>query len=120
VAWDEGTDSQNDGGPLAGRAGFVRAKRRDGNHKTIGDYLRAQGWSVLDIADHGDGVPDYAVSKPRFAALVEVKDPEQPPSKRKLTEKEQKVKDDWQGPYVIAETGEQAHADLCVAMLGVQ
>jgi hypothetical protein len=95
----------------------MRAKRRDANHKTVGDYLRAQGWSVLDLADHGDGVPDYAVSKPLFAALVEVKDPAQPPSKRELTPKEQKVRDDWQGPYIIALTGEQAHEDLCIAYI---
>ena len=95
----------------------MRAKRRDANHRTVGDYLRAQGWSVLDLADHGEGVTDYVVSKPSFAALVEVKDPAQPPSKRKLTEAEQKVKDDWQGPYIIALTGEQAHEDLCMEML---
>jgi hypothetical protein len=89
-----------------------RAARRDANHRTVGDYLRALGWSVLDLADAGDGVPDYAVGKPGFAALVEVKDGAKPPSARKLTEKEQRVRDDWQGPYVIALDGPDAATQL--------
>ncbi len=95
-----------------------RAARRDANHKDVGDYLRALGWSVLDLADMGDGCPDYAVSMPQFAALVEVKDGAKPPSARKLTEKEQKVKDGWQGPYVIALSGEDAAAQLVMLWKG--
>jgi hypothetical protein len=85
-----------------------RAARRDANHQEIGDYLRGLGWSVLDLADAGDGVPDYAVSLGTFSALVEVKDGSKPPSARKLTEKEQKVKDGWQGAYIIALDPEDA------------
>jgi hypothetical protein len=89
-----------------------RAARRDANHVEVGDFLRAHGWSVLDLADCGDGVPDYAVSKEKFAALVEVKDGSLSPSKRQLTPKEQQVKDGWQGPYVIALDPEDALAKL--------
>lgn len=95
-----------------------RAARRDANHKDVGDYLRNLGWSVLDLADAGDGVPDYAVGKPGFAALIEVKDGSKPPSARKLTEKEQKVRDGWQGPYVIALDGPDAEAQLLCLMNG--
>jgi hypothetical protein len=94
-----------------------RAARRDANHQSVGDYLRKLGWSVLDLADCGDGVPDYAVGRPGFAALVEVKR-EGPPSARKLTEKEQKVKDAWDGPYVIAQSGEEAAAQLVLLWKG--
>jgi hypothetical protein len=94
-----------------------RAARRDANHQSVGDYLRALGWSVLDIADAGDGVPDYAVGKPGFAALVEVKDGTKPPSARKLTEKEQRVKDNWEGPYVLALSGEDAAAQLATLLI---
>lgn len=90
----------------------MRAKRRDANHREVGDYLREKGWSVLDLADLGDGCPDLAVGAPSFAALVEVKDGAKPASKRKLTEKEQKVKDAWEGPYIIALSGEDAHQQL--------
>ena len=96
----------------------MRAKRRDSNHVQVGDYLRALGWSVLDIADNGDGCPDYAVSKPNFAALVEVKDGSKPPSARKLTPKQQQVKDNWQGPYVLALSGEDAAVQLLCLLNG--
>jgi Holliday junction resolvase len=94
----------------------VYAKRRDANHRDVGDALRKLGWSVLDIADHGDGIPDYIVSRKRFVALVEVKDGTKPPSARKLTPAEQKVKDSWQGPYIIALSVEDAIAKLAIAM----
>jgi hypothetical protein len=95
-----------------------RAARRDANHQEVGDYLRDLGWSVLDLADCGDGVPDYAVAKDGFAALVEVKDGSKVPSARKLTEKEQKVKDGWQGPYIVALSGEDAAVKLVLAWRG--
>ena len=94
-----------------------RAAKRDANHKDIGDYLRSLGWSVLDLADHGDGVPDYAVSKDGYAALVEVKRVG-PPSARKLTPDEQRVRDRWQGGYVIAQSGPEAAAELLILMRG--
>lgn len=93
-----------------------RAARRDANHVEVGDFLRNLGWSVLDLADAGDGVPDYAVSKGRFAALVEVKDGNKVPSKQRLTPKEQRVKDNWQGPYIVALSGEDAIVKLAEAM----
>ena len=96
----------------------MRAKRRDSNHVEMGDYLRALGWSVLDLASLGDGCLDYAVSKPVFAALLEVKDGSKRPSARKLTPKEQQVKDNWQGPYVIALSGEDAAAQLVMLWKG--
>lgn len=94
-----------------------RAAKRDATHQSIGDYLRGLGWSVLDLADHGDGVPDYAVGRPGFAALVECK-PVGPASARKLTEKEQKVKDNWDGPYVVAQSGEEAAVQLLMLWKG--
>lgn len=95
-----------------------RAARRDANHRSVIEYLRDLGWSVLDIADAGDGVPDLAVSRGNFACLVEIKDGAKPKSKRALTPKEQQVKDGWQGPYVIALDGEDAAAQLLCLMRG--
>lgn len=83
----------------------------------MGDFLRTNGWSVLDIASAGDGRPDYVVGKPRFAALVEVKDGSKPPSARQLTPKEAKVQAEWEGPYVIALSGEDAVTKLNAAMV---
>lgn len=98
----------------------MRGFKKDGNHKSVGDHLRALGWSVLDLAQYGMSI-DYAVSRrdgdDSFCALVEVKPPG-PPSARKLTEKEQKIKDDWQGGYVIAQSGEEAAAELLMLWRG--
>jgi hypothetical protein len=104
----------------------MRAKRRDANHKSVLDFLRDQGWSVLDLADHGDGVPDAVcsranVNRPGYTtALLEIKDGSKPPSARKLTPKEQAVKDAWQGHYIVALDPFQAAADLYIAWKGIE
>ena len=94
-----------------------RAARRDANHRDVGDHLRGLGWSVLDLADAGEGVPDYAVAKDGWAALLEVKDCNKPPSARRLTPKEQAVKDSWDGPYIVALDPLDAIAQLALALL---
>lgn len=95
-----------------------RAARKDANHQSVGDYLRNLGWSVLDLSHAGEGVPDYAVSKDRFAALLEVKDGNKAPSERKLTPAQEKVRENWQGHYVIALSGEDAAVQLLCLMRG--
>lgn len=62
-------------------------------------------------------MPDLAVSRGSFVALIEVKDGSLPPSARKLTPKEQAVKDNWQGPYIVALSGEDALAQLAELMV---
>ena len=79
----------------------VRARRKDANHKAVGDLLRELGWSVLDLAQHGASV-DYVVARLGWSALLEVKDGDKPPSARKLTPKERELRDNWQGPYIVA------------------
>lgn len=94
----------------------MRAHRKDSNHADVGDYLRKLGWSVLDLAQHGASI-DYVVGQPGFAALLEVKKPG-PPSARKLTTAEKKIRDNWTGPYVLAQSGEEAAAELLILMRG--
>jgi hypothetical protein len=96
-----------------------RAAKRDVNHKSIGDHLRALGWSVLDLADHGDGIPDYVVGKPGFCCLLEVKRPG-PASARKLTPAEQAVRDRWEGPFIVVQSGEEAAEKLLQLYRGWQ
>lgn len=89
----------------------MRAHKKDVNHVDVGDAMRAAGYSVLDLAQFGVSV-DYAVASPgHFTALVEVKKPG-PPSARKLTEKEQELRDGWQGAYIVVQSGEEAVAEL--------
>lgn len=95
-----------------------RAARKDANQNSISEYLRDLGWSVLDLSRAGEGVPDMAVSRPGFAALVECKDGSKPPSERKLTPDQERVKANWQGPYVIALDGPDAAAQLLVLWKG--
>jgi hypothetical protein len=95
----------------------MRAKRRDANHKDIGDHLRSLGWSVLDLADCGDGVPDLAVSKDRFACLVECKDGSKPPSERRLTPAQEKVRASWQAAFIVALSPEDAEMQLIALMV---
>ena len=89
----------------------MRARRKDANHVPVGDGLRAAGYSVLDLAQYGVSV-DYAVGKPGFAALVEVKDGSKPPSARKLTPAEIDLQTRWQGPYVVVISLEDAIQQL--------
>lgn len=89
-----------------------RAARKDANHNSIGDHLRSLGWSVLDLSRLGGGVPDMVVGKPGIAVLVEAKDGSKPPSDRRLTPEEQKVRDRWEGPYVLALSPEDAEKQL--------
>lgn len=89
-----------------------RAAKKDANHNSIGDHLRSLGWSVLDLSKAGDGIPDMAVGKPGYAALVECKDGSKPPSKQRLTEDQQRIVNEWEGPYVVALSPEDAERQL--------
>ena len=93
----------------------VQQGRRDATHQPIAEHLRANGWTVLDIAAAKNGA-DLAVSKDRFAALIECKDGSKPPSARELTDSEQKLKDSWQGAYIVALGPEDALEKLTVEM----
>jgi len=94
-----------------------RAAKKDANHNEIADFLRKKGWSVLDLSRVGSGVPDMAVGKPGFAALVECKQEKTAEAALKaLTKDERKVYDEWEGPYVIAIDPEQADLELTVQM----
>lgn len=91
------------------------AAKKDGNHKSIADHLRALGWSVLDLSRAHFGVPDLAVGRPGFAALVEVKRPGE-----KLTPMEESVRKQWDAPYFVAYDKDQIAADLYIAWKGIE
>lgn len=74
------------------------AKKVDKNQALIVRDLRKLGATVRSTADLGKGAPDIMVCwgrQPGRNYLFEIKDPMQPPSKRKLTPAEVEWHKEW-------------------------
>ena len=82
--------------------------RTDANQAAIVKALRKAGASVQSLASVGDGCPDLLIGYRYGNLLMEVKDPDQPPSKRKLTEGEELWHINWRGTVHIVESAETA------------
>jgi len=64
----------------------MTAHNTDANHTAVIRGLRSCGYRVEDLSVMGGGVPDLLVGTPwRTLCLLEVKNPEKPPSERRLT-----------------------------------
>jgi hypothetical protein len=85
-----------------------RAARQDGNHGAIVEALRAVGVSVTDTSGVGGGFPDICAGYRNRVYLIEIKDPTQPPSKRKFTPDQRKWHTEWKGGAHLVESVEQA------------
>ena len=73
-------------------------KRVDANQKPIIKALRkVPGVSARSTHMVGDGFPDIIVGYEGRNYIFELKDPNKPPSKRKLREKQKKFRDEWTG-----------------------
>ena len=81
-------------------------KRVDGNQAEIVAALRDIGAKVLDLHEVGRGCPDLLVEYRRALWLLEVKDGEKPPSKRKLTPAEEKFFLEWETPIIVKSVDE--------------
>ncbi len=77
-----------------------RAARRDDGEDEIVKALREAG-AVVRVVTQGDGIPDLLVGYNGFTILMEVKDGTKPPSKRKLTEAEEKFFAEWTGGMLV-------------------
>ena len=82
--------------------------RTDANQAAIVKALRKAGASVQSLASVGDGCPDLLVAYRERVFLVEVKDANQPPSKRKLTPEEKWWHETWRSRVYIVESVEEA------------
>lgn len=83
----------------------MKAKRADANQSELVKQLRKiPGVSVAVTHRVGDGFSDLVVGYKGNNFLIEVKDPSQPPSKRKLTPDEQEFHSEWKGQIATAET----------------
>lgn len=95
-----------------------RSAKVDGNHRLIVKHLEQIGCSVQSLAASGKGVPDLLVGRRAINVLLEVKDPAQVPSKRKLTEDQVEWHLKWKGQVAVVETPEEAEAAIVAAELG--
>ena len=84
------------------------AKRADRNQPQIVRELRRAGFSVQSLHTVGDGCPDILVGRQGMNWLFEIKNPEQPPSKRKLTDDETDFFKEWEGQVEIIHSAQEA------------
>lgn len=87
-----------------------RAARIDSNQTEIVEGLRKCGYSVAITSAVGNGFVDIIVGRPGSNILMEIKDPSQKPSKRRLTSDQVKFHTEWKGPIAVIETLEEALA----------
>lgn len=80
------------------------AAKVDTNQPMMVMVLRKLGYSVAVTSQLGKGFPDLVVGRRGVNVLVEVKDPDKPPSKRKLTADEMEWHDKWKGIVITAQT----------------
>lgn len=83
-------------------------KRVDNNQKEIVTQLRQLGYSVSHTHTIGSGFPDIVVGQEGKNYLFEIKNYNQPPSKRILTQDEQKFHSSWSGQVSIIHTAQEA------------
>lgn len=85
-----------------------RAAKVDANQPAIVRALVAVGATVQSLATVGDGCPDLLVGRHGENYLLEIKDGAKPPSKRRLTEREQQWHDKWRGKVSTVKNEDEA------------
>lgn len=92
-----------------------RAAKTDANQTDIVQALRKMGACVQHLHTVGKGCPDLLVGWRGVNLLVEIKDGDKSPSRRRLTPDEQEWHEAWRGHVAIVESVEDAVALLnCV------
>lgn len=82
----------------------MRARKIDTNQPELVKQMRELGLSVFITSMVGNGFVDAVVGHQKINYLMEIKDPNQPPSKRRLTPDEQQFFDTWKGQVDKVET----------------
>lgn len=87
----------------------MRARgRTDSNHQLIVAGLRKAGGTVQSLASIGNGCPDLLLGWHSRNYLLEIKSPDQPPSRRRLTDDEVNWHHEWRGKVYVVHTLEEA------------
>jgi hypothetical protein len=94
--------------PEAWRQVVRKRAKIDANQAEIVAVLRRAGCTVQSLATIGCGCPDLLVGVRGKNALLEVKDINQPPSKKRLTEDEWEWQRGWKGSVETIYSAEQA------------
>lgn len=84
----------------------MRVARVDDNQSEVVSAFRKLGWAVACTHTIGKGFPDLVISRGDYTALVEVKDGNKSPSKRRLTPDEELFHATWPGAIYIVESVE--------------
>lgn len=87
-----------------------RAAAVDANQPEIVAALRKAGATVQPLHGVGEGCPDLLVGYRGKNWLLEVKDVNKPPSKKKLNERQVEWHDGWKGHVATVETSGAALA----------
>lgn len=87
-----------------------RAAKVDANQADIVEALRAVGATVQPLHMVGDGCPDLLVGYRVQNFIMEVKDGDKPPSRRKLTPDQVDWHSEWRGQKAVVKTPEEALA----------
>ena len=82
---------------------FTRKARIDSNQPKLVKQIRQLG-ATVKVVSQIKGFCDIVVGISCKNYLFEIKDPDKPPSQRKLTPKEIEFRDTWKGRYDIVET----------------
>lgn len=83
-------------------------KKIDANQPDIVAALRKAGASVQHLHTLGKGCFDLLVGFRQRNFVIEIKNPAQPPSKRRLTPDEQVWAEGWQGQKAVISTIDEA------------
>jgi len=86
----------------------MAGKRVDRNQSEIVEALRAIGATVAITSGLGKGFPDLVAGYRGINYLIEVKDWQQVPSKRRLTPDEAEFHQMWRGQICVVETKDEA------------
>jgi len=89
-----------------------RIARVDANQKAIVAALRKVGATVHSLASVGDGCPDLLVGFRGDNFLLEVKDGDKPPSRRRLRDKQKDWHEQWRGRVSVVENCADALAAI--------
>ena len=93
----------------------LRAKKDLNQDEVVAMLRKVPGVKVLLTHQLGGGAPDFVIGYQDVNSFVELKNPDMPPSKRKLTEDEAKFHRLWTGQVDIALTFED-----CLRIIGIE